>query len=324
MIRTLLTTFCFLIAPPMVSAADKTDQIESAWRGWMTDQGIKAGTIAIGFEGNLAREAGIGWPADQAAPIASLSKLITGLCILDLVDKGKLSLEATIGEVFPDYPTARGAEEMVLGDILTHSAGLGNDRTQKKMPLWLGDENPRHAEVAKHTIRKGPHQQIKGKYFYNNENYAIFGHVIETITSESYAAYCDREILKPAGVTTAKLSPVYGGFAAWGGWEMNASDFLNLANSRLALNTKLGGNPFAFPHRAIANGMFYGPGIVFRTFGGGHNFWHFGAYCIDRFQAGTFFVQWQNGYSVTVLTDRCFDDAKMISLDGALTKAAFH
>lgn len=152
MIRALLAGICVLSLSTSASA-DVTDRIETAWRGWMDAQGITAGTLAVGHDGTITREAGIGWPADHVAPIASLSKLITGLCILDLADRNKLSLDATIAEIFPDYPTARGAENMVLGDILTHSAGLGNDRTQKKMMQWLGSDKIRHAEVAKRTIR---------------------------------------------------------------------------------------------------------------------------------------------------------------------------
>lgn len=147
--------------------------------------------------------------------------------------------------------------------------------------------------------------------------------MIETVTGESYASYCSKTVLKPAGATTASLSPLYSGFAAWGGWEMSAADYQRIATRGLGPETGIGRDPFRFPHAEIGQGMFYGPGIVFRKFRDGHNFWHFGAYCMEEHQAGTFFVQWQGRLAVTVLTDSCFDEQKMISLDAALVKAVF-
>ena len=58
----------------------------------------------------------------DAFQLASVSKTITSIATLQLVDKGKLRLEDTLQQFFPGFPF----EKITIQQLLSHQSGLAN------------------------------------------------------------------------------------------------------------------------------------------------------------------------------------------------------
>ncbi|MBC8884095.1 beta-lactamase family protein [Flavobacterium piscinae] len=57
--------------------------------------------------------------------IASMGKMFTAVSIIQLKERGKLTLEQTIGEILPDYPNSE-AKVITVQQLLSHTSGLGD------------------------------------------------------------------------------------------------------------------------------------------------------------------------------------------------------
>lgn len=64
-----------------------------------------------------------GWDGSEVVPLASATKLPAMSAIMTLVDEGALSLETTVGEVFPKRAgTEKGS--ITLGQLMSHTSGI--------------------------------------------------------------------------------------------------------------------------------------------------------------------------------------------------------
>ncbi|SPE47670.1 Beta-lactamase precursor [Streptomyces netropsis] len=74
------------------------------------------------------------WERDTLTNVWSMTKTMTALCALVLVDRGELDLRAPVGKYWPEFGTA-GKDHIEIRHLLGHTAGLPDwDR-----PMTLGD-----------------------------------------------------------------------------------------------------------------------------------------------------------------------------------------
>lgn len=66
--------------------------------------------------------------------LASLDKMFTGVAVMQLVERGLLSVDIKVGDVLPDYPHREVASQVKVHQLLTHtsasSAGALGRRTR--------------------------------------------------------------------------------------------------------------------------------------------------------------------------------------------------
>src|SRR5262249_42053853 len=109
--------------------------------------GTREGQVYQGAAGKRALPAGPGMTVDSVFWIASVTKAITAAAAMQLVERGKVALEAPIGEVLPELADARvldgfdaagepklrpAKRPITLRHLLTHTAGFGYD-------IWNAD-----------------------------------------------------------------------------------------------------------------------------------------------------------------------------------------
>ena len=117
--------------------------------------GNRADTIATHVVGHNG--AGIPLAADSIFQLASMTKAIVSVAAMQLVDTGKLGLDAPIGDLLPDLADTRvitgfaadGSVEtrpairpMTLRHLLTHTSGLGYDFVHADMARARGPAGP--------------------------------------------------------------------------------------------------------------------------------------------------------------------------------------
>lgn len=328
----LVLGFGLTLFPQVFSPAQADDEaarvaaIRAAWDGRVQQQGNPSAALAIGRWGAV-----IGGGATQSAPqifdMASLSKAITGACIAVMLDDGWLRAETTLGEIFgPGLQSIPNVQpyydEITIAQLVTQTSGLWPDQTQGTMARWVGEAGTRHM-TASQTALARESQAEPGQYRYNNENYAILGLVIDRLAPEGYAAFCGSRVLAPAGVTSARLSPRYGSYGAWGGWEMAPADYVSFFQAVFGAQGLVGQNPSAWPAAAIGGGAWYGMGVIFRRAQSGFHIWHSGRICIAGGSGtGTFAAIWNSDWAVTTAQVGCVSDQDIGAMDAALAGAA--
>lgn len=237
--------------------------------------------------------------ATRQVDLASNSKAITALCIKALVDRGVLRWNMTLAEAL-----GRDAPPATLGEIVTHSGGIWPDSTQTTMRKWLDDPTPRHQTVTETVLSRSKQSGTRGAYAYSNENYALLGSVIERASGQPYVAFCQDSVLRPADVSGV-LSPRFGAYAAFGGWRMSPEAYARFHWWHFGPDSAIGRDPMAFPHAQVANGVYYGLGMIFTREAEGWRVNHAGAL---RFfwgpHAGSYAVIFPDGLSAVLGYDR--------------------
>jgi CubicO group peptidase (beta-lactamase class C family) len=136
---------------------------------------------------------------DTRFNMASMGKMVTAVAIMQLVEQGKVALDATVGTYLPDYPNAQVRDGVTIAQLLTHTSGLGNFWEQiadkaKERYAAPGDYLPL---FAADPLASKPGEQMA----YSNNGYLVLGLIIERVTGQSYADYVRDHIYKPAGMT---------------------------------------------------------------------------------------------------------------------------
>ncbi|WP_147103592.1 serine hydrolase [Tateyamaria sp. syn59] len=253
------------------------------------------------------------------AELASVSKSITAVCMMDLVDDGLADWSN------PLHNFVEPAPDVTLGELVTHTSGIGPDVTQIAMLGWLGqtagDSGHFSRQVLDLVNARGEPTGQRGQYAYNNENYAILGLVIETITGQPFFEVCAERLNLPSSI---QPGPESGVFQPWGGLVSDVDGYLQFMQTHFGAGSRIASDPFALPHVVLGGGAYYGMGMVFRPFRDSYNFWHFGALCFPkRLRTGSFAVMWEGKVSALAMYDACVDDKAMGNLDAVLSAAVY-
>ncbi len=283
--------------------------VVAEWQKWMEKHGIAEGAIIVAHNGTVMAETGISRSVDDPAKIASLSKAITAICTLHAAEDAGKTAATPLSEAMPaalseHAPKDARFADITLGQLITHTSGIASDyhrvelaklRTfEKENKLW------QFSKLAKEDLAAAPGQ---APYRYSNANYLTLGLAIEELSGEPYEAYCKREVLDPAGVTTAQLNQNWRVLSAWGGWEISARDYLKFAEQNFAGDnsaTQPGG--FFLPAGSVTDSKKYSAGVLYRNTYLGTNAWHMGAWRGVRGRAndpfGAYVALYDNGFSV--------------------------
>jgi CubicO group peptidase (beta-lactamase class C family) len=129
--------------------------------------------------------------------IASVSKQFTASAILQMVEAGKLRLDAPISTYLPDLP--KTWSRITIHHLLTHSSGIPN--TGKLSDYTQGLHHHYAPEELIALVRDRPLDYEPGaKWKYSNTDYYLLGYLIERLSTESYATYLQHHLFGPLGM----------------------------------------------------------------------------------------------------------------------------
>lgn len=142
--------------------------------------------------------------------IASISKPITVVAILRLIQEGKLSMnsevfgaEGILGEDFGKLPENSGWYKITIRHLIEHKSGIHNIPNDP-MFSYTGFTNK---EIISTIIKERTLTSEPGnEYHYSNVGYNILGRVIEKITGIPYEEYVKTYILAPCGIKRMQIA----------------------------------------------------------------------------------------------------------------------
>jgi CubicO group peptidase (beta-lactamase class C family) len=138
--------------------------------------------------------------------IGSLTKSFTALAVLQLVEAGKLELDAPVQRYLPWFhladPTA--SARITVRQLLNQTSGL---------PDMMPADNALDGRSLEQFVRGlsaiTPDRPVGSSFEYANANYAALGLIVQTVSGEAYGSYIvlQRRAINPAPVIPTASSP---------------------------------------------------------------------------------------------------------------------
>jgi serine beta-lactamase-like protein LACTB, mitochondrial len=194
-------------------ASEKTNAVDTAINRFMAEKRVPGLSAAIVTEGQLSFERGYGLadvenqvPASPATVyrLASISKMLTAVAAMQLVEHGKLDLAATIQKYVPSFPEK--AAPITAELLLKHQSGIRHykgdevrsavfyNRVTDSLPIFQND-----------PLLFTPGE----KFSYTTYGYNLLGAAIEAASGQDYVRYVQEHVCQPSGMTTIRPDNPY-------------------------------------------------------------------------------------------------------------------
>ena len=145
-------------------------------------------------------------PVDAATTMMaySMSKTITAVAALQLVEAGKVGLDDPVDQYLDSFPYG---SKVTVRQLISHTSGIPNP-----IPLrWVHPE-ARHLSFDENAalaavLRDHPRLSFEPgtKYAYSNIGYWLLGKVVERASGETLSAYLGEHILRPLAIAPQEL-----------------------------------------------------------------------------------------------------------------------
>ena len=173
--------------------------------------GVSVGVVS-GDE--LIYAEGFGWadiasrrPQDPALHqrIGSITKTMVCLCVMALVDEGRLSLDARVADLLPDLKLNGHGDALRLRHLLTHTGGIGEAPTMTDVAdpirvLWADSTDaPPLAEKYPDGITIDIEPGTK--WHYANHGWMLVGEIVSRAENAPIEEVLERRIFEPLGMS---------------------------------------------------------------------------------------------------------------------------
>lgn len=181
------------------------------------------------------KERGLPMRPDTVIGIGSVTKSMTAVAIMQLQERGKLSVHDPVVKYLPRFRTPKPghAERVTIHHLLTHTAGLPSlptlwyvmldsmrgDPAVAALPYKIDFDNMhpiRTLDEFLDFLAEHDYELLgePGQYFsYSNDSWALLGNVVEAASGQPYTAFVEENVLQPAGMTRSTFDR--GKLAQW-------------------------------------------------------------------------------------------------------------
>jgi CubicO group peptidase (beta-lactamase class C family)/D-alanyl-D-alanine dipeptidase len=137
--------------------------------------------------------------------VGSVSKLFTDIGIMQLVDQGKLSLDAPVSDYIPDFhPHNPFGKPITLRELMSHRSGLVRE---PPVGHYFDSHPPGLAEVV-HSLNETSLVYPPGDHTkYSNAGITVVGYVLQQRAGQAFAPYLQSAVLEPMGLQTSGFEP---------------------------------------------------------------------------------------------------------------------
>ena len=212
-----------IVGPPDVQHSTTTAPPLTGWAA--TDAyllrriiggGSSAASFAVSIDGEVVHTAAMGvrtLSVSDAADttdrfrIASISKVITAITVLRLVEQGVVGIDEPVGASIAatlgvEPPGA--ATDITVRQLLGHTSGFGQYEN-----LFFGAQVGSCREAAAVGFARALAGTPGAGFRYSNMNYCVLGLLVEQLTGLSYEQVVYNELLTPLGISGMRLAPTF-------------------------------------------------------------------------------------------------------------------
>lgn len=202
------------VVAPRQDYAAAVEMLERLIAQEMADKELPALSIALVDDQQIVWAKGFGFAdpkakvpatAETIYRVGSVSKLFTDIAIMQLVEQGKLNLDAPASHYIPAFqPRNPFGKPITLRQMMSHRSGLvreppvGNyfDPTEPSLAKTIGSLNNTALVYSPETHTK-----------YSNAAIATVGYALERIAGQPFVKYLKRAVLDPLGLAHSSFEP---------------------------------------------------------------------------------------------------------------------
>jgi CubicO group peptidase (beta-lactamase class C family) len=130
--------------------------------------------------------------------IGSVAKSVTALAVMQLVEAGKVDLDAPVQQYIPWFRVAdeKASAEITVRHLLNHTSGISTKTGRSYQ--GNGDTSDEALERAVRKLSSAELTEPVGETFqYSTINYSVLGLIIQTVSGQSYESYIQDNVFDP-------------------------------------------------------------------------------------------------------------------------------
>ena len=191
----------FVLASAAIGQSSKTDKIDRLISG-LAKTGHFSGVVTASENGKLIYEKAFGMAnADFKIPntlntrigIASITKSMTSVILVKLIEEGKVRLEDPLSKYIPDFPSG---DKITIEMLQRHRSGI----LHRVMPPEM-ETVPYTSEQMVEKVKRAKLAFTPGeKRLYSSGGYAVLARVLEIASGKPYAQLLKQYVFDPAGM----------------------------------------------------------------------------------------------------------------------------
>ena len=217
-----LASYCLGQEPDRLPGSQNPTELDRFILDGMKEAKVPGLAAAVVKKGKVLWTGAYGWAnREQKIPVtnetlfqvASVSKPVTACVVMQLVEQGKLSLDADINEVLP-FPVRNPKHPkgpITLKHLLTHTSGI-RDNWNLLEDTWVknGDfPKPLGESLAAYLQPKGEYYSAKKSFYqwapgtksqYSNVGVALAAYLAEAKAKNPFETLCQKGIFEPLGM----------------------------------------------------------------------------------------------------------------------------
>ena len=149
--------------------------------------------------------------------LASMTKPVTAVAALILIDRGLLSLDDPISKYLPGFTNihviskdgtdfGRPSRQPLIRDLLTHTSGIGSDPAKHQV-MTSSDKQTLDASID-YYLRVGLDFEPGSQQLYSGVGaFDVMARIIELISDTDYLTFLKHEIFEPCGMEDTTFEP---------------------------------------------------------------------------------------------------------------------
>jgi CubicO group peptidase (beta-lactamase class C family) len=213
---------------PSNPAAADLKEFDARMRQILRDYRMAGASLAIARDGKLLLARGYGLAnvarkerlrPDHLLCIGSVTKPVTAVAILKLVDEGKLRLDARVVDVLKDFkPIGKVVDprlrDVTVRQLLYHAGGWDASKSGqppnslRRLAKQLGVKGALTPAVCYRLALGRKLDFTPGtESHYSNWGFIVLRLVVEKVSGQGYEQYVKQKILKPMGITRMRMEP---------------------------------------------------------------------------------------------------------------------
>jgi CubicO group peptidase (beta-lactamase class C family) len=194
-------------------AQNMEGKLDSLFTGLSKNEMLN-GAVLVAENGNVIYEKAFGYSNIEKATmnkpstsfeLASVSKVFTATAILQLKEKGKLSLNDKFVKYYPEFPYP----EITIRQLLSHTSGMSDQDIAEASSTYFKKlrENYTNAQLIPLLAEANIQWKLatNEKWWYCNTGYALLAALVEKLSKKSFNDYLTDNIFKKAGMNNTYL-----------------------------------------------------------------------------------------------------------------------
>jgi CubicO group peptidase (beta-lactamase class C family) len=201
-------------------SGEKLQAATALLRQFVADRKISGAVAAVARRGKIVYLEPVGLQSlEVRAPMTeaslfrvySMTKAVTAVAVMMLVEEGKLRLDDPASKYLPEFTTVKVQEggtsaprspsrEITIKDLLLHTSGLSHRTSELYRQLRVRSRAQALPQFVT-SITRAPLLEDPGTRFRYSEATTVLGRVVEVVSAKAFDAFINDRILKPLGMT---------------------------------------------------------------------------------------------------------------------------